>query len=751
VSVTSPPRPPRPPEQVEPDGLGALTRAELEALVEGLIEEARRRARRRRRRYGASALLAALAAGGVYFGFDHTGGGAVGSHLAEARPSGGAASAASAVTGRWEPSHGPFGGPAYAVAVAPSAPAVVYLGTRRGVFKSVDAGRSWKSAGLAIRWGGPISTDARVTALAVDPRAPRTLFAVRSVWTDVGTRPRHQLFKSSDGGRRWHALGIAAPQGVAVDPADPSTVFAIAGPVEGRNRLFRSEDGGRSWRAADRGLAPLQVFGLAFHPTRAAVVYAATDRGILESADAGATWRRVAGGVLRHGASAVAVDPSRPQTVYAGTDGGLVESLDGGRRWRLVDAAMGGHGRDRGYGEVSSLVVDPLDSQTIYATVGCAGIFRSTSGGRAWRAVNAGGKPRCLDSYLALDPGAHGTVYGVYPGRGVFKSADGGDRWHAIDDGLSLTTVSSLAVDPHDARVVYASTRFYGLFRSRDGGAHWRRVGRRLRSATAVALDPRDPATILAAGPSRAVIRSTDTGRTWHASGAGTTANVLALAISGGRAYAATPSRGVFRSTDRGRSWHAGGLPGPGNYRVQALAISADDSLVVYAGSFGSGRGRGGLYKSTDGGLTWQSLTARAGIGTNAIALDPTSPATIYIGAGGDGVFKTIDGGAHWRRADDGLPRIGVQATTAAGTTERLTMVAGIAALAVDPVHPTTLYAATSGSGIFRSADGGGSWRPLDAGLEVLDVASLAIDSTGRTLYAGTVDGGVVRLHAGTR
>ena len=69
-----------------------------------------------------------------------------------------------------------------------------------------------------------------------------------------------------------------------------------------------------------------------------------------------------------------------------------------------------------------------------------------------------------------------------------------------------------------------------------------------------------------------------------------------------------------------------------------------------------------------------------------------------------------------------------------------------VTALAVDPVHPATLYAATSGSGIFRSTDAGRTWRPFNAGLDVLDIASLAIDATGGRLYAGTVNGGVVAL-----
>ena len=74
----------------------------------------------------------------------------------------------------------------------------------------------------------------------------------------------------------------------------------------------------------------------------------------------------------------------------------------------------------------------------------------------------------------------------------------------------------------------------------------------------------------------------------------------------------------------------------------------------------------------------------------------------------------------------------------------------GITALAIDPANPKTLYTATIGRGIFRSTDAGSSWHPFNAGLAVLDVTSLAIDATGRTLYAGTAGGGVVALHAST-
>src|SRR5262245_26728422 len=149
LTVTAPPRPPRPSDPV--------THGEFDALVEALIEEARRRARRRRRRYGASILLVALAVSLAYFGFDHVGGGAIASHPATADSSGGPATAVRTAGDRWARSHGPYGGPAQAVAVSPSATGIVYAGTGRGVFRSTNGGRSWTSAGLAVRGGRMIS------------------------------------------------------------------------------------------------------------------------------------------------------------------------------------------------------------------------------------------------------------------------------------------------------------------------------------------------------------------------------------------------------------------------------------------------------------------------------------------------------------------------------------------------------------------------------------------------------------------
>jgi photosystem II stability/assembly factor-like uncharacterized protein len=584
-----------------------------------------------------------------------------------------------------------------------------------------------------------------ITSLAVDPRAPATVYAARSVSTDGGST-RQELYKTTNGGHSWRALDREARL-VAISPAGPTIVYAIAGPLWKQNRLFRSTDGGRSWRAADRGLPTAPFWTIAFDPTTPATVYLASRRGVFKSTDGGTSWRGANGDLSHQDVSVIAVDPHLPQTLYAGTDGGVIKSVDGGRSWRMVNTTMGSHGRDRGYGRVSSLVVDSHDSETVYANTCFAGIFKSSNGGHRWRSADPGLEPRCLDSALTLDPRAPQTVYAATP-RGVYKSTDGALRWHAINSGLSLTTVSSVALDPQRPQIVYASTGPFGLFRSRDGGAHWSPVASRLKRVDVVAIDPRDPKMILAFGPGPRGVRSTNAGRTWQPAGAGLAAKrVSVLAISGERAYAAT-SRGVFSSADGGKRWAP--LPSPGTNYVQALAIAADDPDVVYAGS--GGTMTRGLYKSTDGGHSWQFLTvAPESPDVSAVAIDPQRPQTVYIGTGESGLFKSTDGGANWHQTSAGLARIRIKAITVTGEVIWITQTVGVTAVAVDRSHPKALYAATAGSGVFRSTDAGESWHPLNVGLTVRDVIALGIDARGRTLYAGTAGGGVVALRVRTK
>ncbi len=161
---------------------------------------------------------------------------------------------------------------------------------------------------------------------------------------------------------------------------------------------------------------------------------------------------------------------------------------------------------------------------------------------------------------------------------------------------------------------------------------------------------------------------------------------------------------------------------------IISLAIDPSTPTTIYAGSNESG-----VFKSVDGGASWVAMNdGLTDLTVQALAIDPSVPTTIYAGSFSRGVFQSVDGGVSWNRMSIGLPNASVQAVE------------------IDPATPETLYAGTGG-GVYKSVDGAQFWTPANNGLPGAAVISMAIDtSTPTTLYAGTtgglfksVDGGV--------
>ena len=138
-----------------------------------------------------------------------------------------------------------------------------------------------------------------------------------------------------------------------------------------------------------------------------------------------------------------------------------------------------------------------------------------------------------------------------------------------------------------------------------------------------------------------------------------------------------------------------------------------------------------GIFKTTDAGGSWSAANrgmAQAKdcppqiscINVAHLVIDPRTPATLYA-AQIEGVYKSADGGGSWKPVVAGLTNLKVFA------------------LAIDPQTPTTIYAGTYGGGVFKSTNGGGTWTPLNSGLIDLAVRTLAIDpSNPSTIYAAT-------------
>ncbi len=439
-----------------------------------------------------------------------------------------------------------------AVAVDPRQPRTIYAGTDAGVIKSLDGGGSWRLVNAAMGAHGRDRGYMQVAALVVDPRDSQTVYA--------STRCAG-VFKSTDGGHTWSpanaGLELQCPwaYSLALDPRAPQTVYA----ADSARGVFKSLDGGARWRAANTGLSLSTVFSLAVDPRSPRIVYAAAGGlGLFKSSDGGAHWRSLPSGPKL--VDEVALDPSNPRNVLAVAAGyGVARSTDAGRTW--VGASLGAPAR--------GVDVVAISGKAAYAGTFGAGLFGSSDGGRSWRELGALAAlgVRYVQA-LAIAPGHAAVVYAGSDGRdapGLYESTDGGSSWQRLTDALN-TGVDEIALDPENPATVYIGTLGGegSVFRSTDGGTSWQPADSglpRLRVKTdggkwitqavgvnALAIDPARPTTLYAAAYGRGVFRSTNSGKSWQPFNAGLTlldVRALGLDATGQTLYAGTQGGGV--------------------------------------------------------------------------------------------------------------------------------------------------------------------------------------------------------------
>jgi photosystem II stability/assembly factor-like uncharacterized protein len=627
-------------------------------------------------------------------------------------------------------------------------------------------------------------TIAGVTSLAIDSATPSTLYAV-----DIDGR----LFKSIDGGGSWSLPGsLGAVSFVAVDPTASSTLYAAT-----QRGVFKSTDGGESWVGANSGLIGIGVSTIVIDPGTPATLYATTSGGIFKSTDAARNWNRLDTLPSDDFSDALIIDPVTPTTIYivagagqnglavdpmnssilyacvfgevifkstdggqswnmyslpsSGAGGNISKSTDGGQTWTVYPAAPAGAG-------VVSFAIDPVSSAVyaVYSSNLGWGILKSMDSGETWSALNTGLPPYpdpvggyipYADPVLAISPTAPATIYAGYlnrqiPSGRLAKSMDGGVTWNAADASLTYADVRALAVDP--ASNIYAgmggAAYSIPLFRSADSGASWTNIaqfpagGYAYGWISSLLVGSASPSVIYAAANPRdwygGVFKTIDGGANWNPADLRTwDSTVMALGVSnpntiylGDYDPIGCGEAWVDKSVDGGSTWT------PFFYEwdegpVNAFVIDPKTPSTLYAGT------PEGVFKSIDGGASWTNIGVSMGV--TALTLDPGDSNTIYAAAGAIdagflGLFKTTDGGASWWPIDNGLGRVLDSRST-------------VTALAIAPNSRSTLYAATSGGGVYRSLESGGRWQPLNEGLANLDVRSLTVASN--VLYAVTSGG----------
>lgn len=341
-----------------------------------------------------------------------------------------------------------------------------------------------------------------------------------------------------------------------------------------------------------------------------------------------------------------------------------------------------------------------------------------------WRHIGPSSFGGRIDDIEAV-PNRPGTIFVGTAGGGVFRSTNNGTTWAPVFDRDGRTTsIGDIAIAPSDPGIVWvgtgepnnrqSSTWGDGVYRSLDGGTTWTHMGlRETHHIGRVVIHPRDPRTVF----------------------------VAAL----GHLWGANRERGVYRTTDGGATWRQV-LAGDSVTGAVDLALDPDGRTVYAAlyqrqrksyGFVGGGPGSG-LWRSRDGGETWEQLTEGlpAGIkGRIGIAIAPSQPSTVYaiVESRQGGVFRSDDRGTTWRRQSTLNPRPMYYSQ-----------------LRVDPQHPDRVWAL--GTYIHKSIDGGKTFTTDSTGDRIhVDHHALWINpADGDHMLLGN-DGGFYVTHDGAR
>jgi photosystem II stability/assembly factor-like uncharacterized protein len=587
---------------------------------------------------------------------------------------------------------------------------------------------------------------------------------------------------------RWRNNGLGRPAvtALAVDPKNPSSLWAVSGaPLQS---VFHSTDGGGSWAEVFTGDAGFHVIHLWVAPGKKSVVlFAETGNGVprrlLRSADGGASWTPVAGAL-----GPVAAPPDEPGVVFAASEDGLgvMSSSDGGAKFRPSGALPVAAGDT-----LRALHATFGRAANVFVSFANGGLFRSTDSGRHWsRAGFAHSGPAALASepqdprtvyavnriglYASHKSGQNGTFRSLAPilfpdiaEPSALAAAPGGPYFLAGPDlyrpafpgyvlvaktGIETFGVAELRLHPADPALLAVRRYTFCLndicdFRtlfSADGGATFQRLSVQLTSHGVfdfvdLAFDPASTGRRLQALNVGALLIDVNFLKAVLVPRAVTAVEIGAqgILLAGNR-------EGVQVSEDDGTTWQttlsnvlpvSPEHPAGGARRIVDLVVNPFAQERVIARALESTPGNPpnpespAIYRSSDAGHTWSKLLD----GTADIEFVQGAPASLYL-------LTATTGGSELRRSDDD------------GATSRLVHTFStsdhVTDVATDPSAPLDLYAASS-HGVLRSRDGGASWEPVLSDFSAWGpyrqlISHVQVHPTERGhLFAAPFDGGL--------
>ena len=625
-----------------------------------------------------------------------------------------------------------------AIGICDSDPNTVYVGMGEspirgnvshgdGVYKSNDAGKTWKRVGL--------EDTRQIARIRVHPKNPDLVYvaALGHVW---GPNEQRGVFRSKDGGKTWEKIlnrgNKAGAIDLILDPGNPNTMYAgfwevyrkpwtleSGGPGGG---IFKSTDGGDTWTELTRnpGLPRGTVgkIGITVSPANSERVWAiveAEDGGVFRSDNGGTSWTKVNDERrLRQRAwyyTRIYADPKNVDTVYV-LNTGFYRSNDGGRTYTPISVP---------HGDNHDLWIAPDDpNRMIESNDGGANV--SFNGGRSWTEQD---QPTAQFYRVALDNDFPYNVYGAQQDNSTVRIASrtneggiGTSDWYDVGGGES----GWVAPSPKDSQIVFAGS-YGGLttrYDHRTGqlrdinpypnnpmGSGADVLKYRFQWNFPLLFSPHDPNTLYCAA--NVLFKSTDEGSSWQIISPDLTRN------------------------DKTKQGSSGGPITKDNTSIEYYAtIFTVMESPVQAGTIWTGSDDGLVHVSRDGGKNWSNVTPPKSImpewiQINSIEASPHDPATAYVAATmykwddyKPYLYKTSDYGKTWKKITDGIPDT---------TFTRV--------IREDPNKRGLLYAGTE-TGMYVSFDNGERWQSLQLNLPIVPITDLAIQKREKELVVAT-------------
>lgn len=654
---------------------------------------------------------------------------------------------------------GPFrAGKVNGVAGIPGNPAIYYMGADGGgVWKTSDGGVTWK----AIFDGESAPS---IGALAVAPSNPNVIYVgtgVNTVYGDITYG--NGAYKSTNGGETWQHLGLEDTRHITrilVDPRNPDIVLvATLGHSYGQNEergVFRSTDGGKNWKKVLFKDNTTGAVDLCFEPGNPKVVYATLwhaiwkpdvkdqpfdpGSGLYKSKDGGVTWTQISGNGLptvNWGRAGVAVAPgTRGQRVYLIIEakekkGGLFRSDDGGATWRRITEDP----RIETFWYMGEIFVDPRNPDVVYVPL--QNFFRSTDGGKSFTAIK--GAPGGDDYHtMWIDPtNPQRMILGTDQGATI--SMNGGETWSPWYN-QPTGEFYRVATDHRFPYWVYgpqqdsgtagiASRGNNGQITERD----WYPVGPGESGYTIP--DPLDPDVVYNAGPGGSVVRLSKT--------TGQVRDISPAPVPQGSKYrfnwtiplVFSPqdphllylgTQFLMKTSNAGTSWDE---ISPDLTRIRAeekdtkkrrgtiLTISPSP---IREGVIWIGTDDGNIQITKDGGRSWKNITPPAVTEWSVISIIEAShfdPGTAYAAVNRNNlddlrphILRTRDYGDSWQEIVSGIGEKHFVRT-----------------VREDPVRKGLLYTGTE-KGVCVSFDDGDHWQALRLNMPVVSIHDLAVE-----------------------